>query len=206
MRIITTTNNSTALDTTMLKTHVKSNPRFKEAMTCLSKRERSWSSTSFQRMFRMMQEGGLEGLSKPELNNFFEVLQSAGAGYVALGRTPRFLWNFDLRSVALAALGLPDEHGNNIRADRVPPAPEKRRQPLPKITEATYPVDTPRSKAVESRKRLLSNRRDNSHLAATSGIDADSSVVIIQLGVAVFELDVTKVPKGAFKLIRFVQK
>lgn len=194
-----------SVDVEVLQKYMKTAPKFQEAMQILAKRKRGRGDTSFMRIKRMLNEGGMEGWTFEELKKFFSVLEEAGAGRVVGGATidrARFVWTFHLQSVACAALGLPipprtkrdgtpivdeDEAEGEFR-----PAPTPKRV-LPKITEPTPPVAirTPRTTPAYA-----------APAAPIQGTVEGGNVLVFNRGGMELEIDLTMVPKDAIRIRR----
>ncbi len=145
-----------------LKGHAKKSKKFKEVMQFLAKRERGRRDTTFSRFKRVLVEGGLKGFSYEDLEEFFSALQEAGAGQI-INRSDdvhkaRFVWEFNLRSVARAALGLPDpEYKSAVDEGEIrkvtPPRRKWRDVPggtKPYIPETQHSADPPQWSGVRA--------------------------------------------------------
>lgn len=194
-----------ALDLSILRAGIKSNPKFKEAMEILVRRQRGRQDTTFSRIARILNEAGMDGWSNEMLNKFFTFLQNSHAGVIVMseikrvrmnGRlvvdenaevvpSPRFLWAYNLQSVAAAALGMPEVD------PEVREAPTPRRQ-LPKLAEIMTPVVN-RSAAMKPKAQ--------SNIATME--DGKTGRITFQRGGMEFEIDLDKVPQDAVKIVRF---
>lgn len=117
---------STSVNIDRLKEATQSNPKFKAIFEVYSERQRGRQDSTLPRIRRVMKDKHVD-ISAQELAEFFRLTQEAHAGKWQQGRkanTGRFIWNYNLKSVADAVLG---------RTSQLKSAPKAKHR-LPNIT------------------------------------------------------------------------
>jgi hypothetical protein len=209
------------VDVKSLRRGVRTSRKFKEIAKVLSRRERGRDDTSFDRIRRMLSEGGMKNVTDEELEGFFAVLEGAGAGKLVHSDETgyRFMWAFHLRSVACAALGIPEpgrfkKNGKMVKPAKGEVRPKNPpRKHYPRIDEPTRPVmmAVRRAPPTPAKPYDTSSTDTPSFEEAVTGVSVPSEtlragdkVVSIVIGSAEFELDLAKVPSEALTFLRLV--
>lgn len=107
-------------------------PKFKDALQLFANRERGRQDTTFRRLKRLLDTNGMKAWTAAEIQQFFEMLQAAGAGRIVYGsKTPRIIWDWHLNSIACKALGLPETMRERKDGTPIPASAESLRKPTP---------------------------------------------------------------------------
>lgn len=171
-----------ALDVPKLQAGVRKNPKFQQALRILATRKRGRQDTTFRRIKRLLDLGGMKDWSQKELRQLFELLQDAGAGRIVFGtKTPRFIWTFHLQSVARAALGMTED--KRFRKDGSEILEDGMRKPSPPR------VELPRIEGVTTEPVVAQTQVSTDAAPVTS---PDKQMVTIKRKGMEFELDLAK--------------
>ncbi len=96
-----------ALNIDRLKEAYESNPKYRAVLDVYSQRQRARQDTTLPRIKRVMHDARVE-ITATELIQFMQLMQESGAGKWHAGRKPntgKFIWSFNLKSVADAVKG-----------------------------------------------------------------------------------------------------
>ncbi len=93
------------IDIVKIREAVADMPIASDVLSMFKDRTRGRQDSSFRRIMRLLGEQGKKH-RREDLAQFFAVMQEAGAGRLIFSKNkdPRFIWTFNLKSIARAAL------------------------------------------------------------------------------------------------------
>lgn len=184
------------LDLEKIKSVIAEKPRYKAIFETYLERRRGRQDSTPSRMRRVLRETNKGDYPLPELMEFYREMQEAGAGRWVAGRhgkEGRFLWGFDLISVAEAVLNRRsktrelrrnEKDGNRKALPKgtliAPPSP---RTKLPKVVMAEpEPQERPEKKPAKGDKGNVFNVSELKHPSGKAAPSSGKQMLRINLG------------------------